>query len=55
MELIIGPPVTTNWKSKTYDSILVIINRLMEMVYYKPVKVTIDALALIKIISKMMI
>ncbi len=33
-----------------YDSILVIINRLTKMIYYKPVKITIDTPALVEII-----
>ncbi len=39
-------------KDKTYDSILVIVNWLIKMVHYKPVKVTIDTLTLIEIIIK---
>ena len=35
-------PVLTNWKGKNYDSILVIVNRLIKIVYYEPVKVTIN-------------
>ncbi len=44
MDFVTRLPVSTNWKGKTYDSILVIIDRLTKMVHYKPVKVTIDAL-----------
>ena len=43
MDFVIGLPVSTNWKGEIYDSILVIIDRLSKMVYYEPVKVTIDA------------
>ncbi len=35
-------PVSTNWKDKPYDSILVIVNRLMKIVYYEPVNITIS-------------
>lgn len=35
--------MSTDWKSETYKSILIIVNWLIKMVYYKPVKVTIDA------------
>ena len=35
--------VSTDWKDKNYDSILVIIDRLIKIMYYKPMKVTIDA------------
>ena len=40
----------TNWKGDSYDSILVIVNRLIKMVYYELIKVTIDGLGFPKII-----
>ena len=45
-----GLLVSGNWKSDSYDLILVIINQLTKIVYYKPVKVTINALELAEII-----
>lgn len=39
-----GLPISTNWKRETSDSLLVIVNRLRKMAYYKPVKITINAL-----------
>ncbi len=50
MDFVTGLPVSTNWKGETYDSILVIVDQLTKMVYYEPVKVTIDAPALAKVI-----
>ena len=50
MDFVTGLPVSTNWKGETYDSILVIVDRLTKMVHYKPVKVTIDAPGLAKVI-----
>ncbi len=50
MDFITGLPFLTNWKGKTYDSILVIVNRLMKMVHYEPVKVTIDVPVLAEVI-----
>ena len=38
-----GLPIPINWRGDSYDSILVIVNHLMKMVHYEPVKVTIDA------------
>lgn len=35
-------PVLSNWKSETYDLILVIINRLTKIVYYNVIKIRID-------------
>lgn len=55
MDFIMRLPVFINWKSEIYDSILVIINWYTKMVYYKPVKVTIDASSLIKIIFDMVV
>ena len=50
MDFVTVLPVSTNWKGKTYDSILVIIDRLTNIVHYKPVKVTIDAPKLVEMI-----
>ena len=50
MDFVIGLFVSTNWKSDIYNLILVIIDRLTKMVYYEPVKVTIDAHRLTEII-----
>ena len=43
IDLVTGLPLSTNWKDKTYDSILLIVDRLIKMVHYEPVKLTIDA------------
>lgn len=37
-------PISINWKGKTYDLILVPVNLLIKMVYYEPIKITIDTL-----------
>ncbi len=42
MDFVTELPVSTNWKGKIYDSILVIVDKLTKMVHYEPVKVTID-------------
>ncbi len=47
--------VSFNWKNKNYDFILVIINCLTKMVYYKPIKVTINALNLVEVIINMVL
>lgn len=50
VDYVTGLPISANWKSNTYDSILVIVNWLTEMVYYKPVKITLDALGLAEVL-----
>ena len=55
MDFVTGLPVSTNWKGKSYDSILVIVDRLMKMVHYKPVKVTIDAPGLAEVIINVVV
>ncbi len=50
MDFVTGLPVSMNWNGETYDSILVIVDRLMKMVHYRLVKVTINALALGEVI-----
>ena len=41
-----------DWKSDSYDSILVIVNRPIKMIYYKLIKVIIDALGLAEVSGK---
>ncbi len=55
IDFVTGLPVSTNWKSETYDSILVIVDRLTKMVHWKPVKVTIDAYSLAEVIIDMVV
>ncbi len=55
MDFVTGLPVSTNWKGETYDSILVIVDRLTKMVHYKPVKVTINAPALAEVIIEVVV
>lgn len=50
MDFIIKLLVFWNWKNNIYDSILVIIDQLIKMIYYEPVKVTIDAPSLAEVI-----
>lgn len=55
MDFVTRLPVSTNWKGETYDSILVIINRLIKMLNYKLVKVIINIPGLSKVIIKAVI
>ncbi len=50
MDFVTGLPISANWKGDSYDSILVIVDRLTKIVHYEPVKVTIDAPGLAKVI-----
>ena len=50
MDFVMGLPISTNWKGDSYNLILVIVDQLTKMVYYEPVKVTIDAPGLAKVI-----
>ncbi len=55
MDFITGLPISAKWKGDSYDSILVIIDRLTKLVYYEPVKVTIDAPSLAEVIINMIV
>ena len=55
MDFVTGLPLSSNKKSNSYDSILIIVNRLTKMVYYQPVKVTINAPRLAKVIIDMVV
>ena len=50
MDFVTGLPISTNWKRDSYDFILVIVDQLIKMVYYKLVKIIINALCLAKVI-----
>ncbi len=50
MDFVTGLPISADWKSDSYESILVIVNRLTKIVYYKPVRVTIDVPGLAEVI-----
>ena len=55
MDFVTGLPVSTDWKGETYDSILVIVDRLTKMVHYELVKVTINAPGLAEVIVDMVV
>lgn len=55
MDIVIGVLVFINQNNKSYNSIFVIINRFIKMVYYRSVKVTINVLALAKLIINIVI
>lgn len=50
-----GLPISTGCKSDRYNSILIIINRLIEVVYSKLIKFTIDAPRLAQVIIDVII
>ena len=55
MDFVTGLPILTDWKGKSYDSILVIVDKLIKMVHYEPVKITIDAPGLAKVIINVVV
>ena len=50
MDFVTGLQVLTDGKGKSYDSILVIVDRLIKMVNYKLVKITINTPGLAEVI-----
>lgn len=55
IDFVIGLPISINWKGEIYDSILVIINRLTQMIHYEQIMITINTLGLIEVIIDMVI
>ncbi len=47
--------ISADWKSDSYDSILVIVDWLTKMVYYKSIKVMINTLGLAKVIINIVV
>ena len=55
IDFVIGFPILVNWKSNSYNLILVIIDRLTKKVYYELVKIMINAPDLAEVIINMVI
>ncbi len=55
MDFVTGLPISADWKDDSYDSILVIIDRLTKIVHYISVKVTIDAPGLAEVIINVVV
>ena len=55
MDFVTSLPISTNWKRDSYDFILVLVDRLTNMVHYELVKITIDAPGLAEVIIGVMV
>ena len=55
MDFVTGLAISTDWKDDSYDFIPVNIYWLTKIVHYKPVRVTIDASRLVKVILDMVV
>ena len=55
IDFVMGLPILTDWKRDSYDLILVIIDRLMKMIHYEPVKVTINTPGLAEVIINIVV
>ncbi len=55
IDFIMGLQVSTEWKSESYNLILVIIDHLTKIVYYKLIQITIDIPGLAEVIINVII
>lgn len=55
IDIVTGLFVSLNWKSETYNSVLVIIDQLTKMVHYELVKIVIDSMRLVEVIINIII
>ncbi len=55
MDFVTSLPISADWKGDSYDSILVIVDRLTKMVHYVLVKVTINVPGLAKVIIDLVV
>ena len=55
MDFVIGLPQSADWRGDGYDSILVIIDWLTKIVYYKPVRMTITVPVLVEVIFNIVV
>ena len=54
-DFITGLLILANEKGDSYNSILVIVNQLTKIVYYEPIKVTVNAPSLAKVIINVVV
>lgn len=55
MDFVTELPVSINWKGKIFNLILVIVERLTKMVYYKRVQIIIDTFSFLKVIINIIV
>ena len=55
MDFVTGLPVSIDWNGDNYDFILVIVDWLIKMVHYKPVKINLNAPRLAEVIIDMVV
>ncbi len=55
MNFVTGLSISADWKNDSYNSILVIVNRLIKIVHYKLVEITIDIYGLAEVIINMVV
>ena len=55
IDFVMSLPILMDKKRDSYDSIFIIINRLMKIVYYKPVMVIINTLGLAEVIINVVV
>ena len=55
MDFVMSLLILTDWKGDSYDSILIIVDRLTKMVHYELVKVTIDTPGLAEVIINVVV
>ncbi len=54
-DFVIGLPISADWRGNSYDSILVIVDQLRNILHYEPVKVTIDTSGLAEVIINVVV
>ena len=55
IDFVMGFPISTDWKGKSYDLILVIVDKLTKMVHYEQVKIIINAPGLAEVIINVVV
>ena len=55
MDFVTDLSILVDWKNDNYDLILVIVDQLTKMIYYIPIKITINAQNLAKMIINVMV
>ncbi len=55
MDFVIGLSISADWKNNSYNLIQVIVDGLINLVYYEPIKITIDIPSLAEVIINVVV
>lgn len=55
MDFVMSLPLLVEWKGNSYNAILVMVNYLIKIVYYRPIKTIIDIAGLAEVVINIVV